>query len=743
MTIVTSSGLTVVPGTRLAGGGQAEVFALVSRPGFVFKRYLRQALADDPRLERRLRIMVAQRPAEWREPRTGHMTLAWPDDLVFDNGRFAGFLMPQVDMGRTVELHRVTNPSDRRTATGASAWAQGFNWRYLVRTASNLAHATTILHDAQTVIGDFNERNIRVSHETRVTLLDCDSMQISDPASGERFFTGVGRPEFTPPEMLNADWSKTVRHPSSDLFALAIHLYQLLLEGEHPFRGTWSGAGDKPSVPELARRGVWAHQQGGPLSPRRSAIGIDLLPDAIADMFQSAFEAGAVRPAARPTALHWQHALSGLDRQLRRCASNPEHWYRATRKTCPWCLQAVAARTSARLLPSATAASSRPQATGPAWRSPASGAPRQPSRTQVFLPPSQQHPGPARRRPSRRTALIAAITGIAAAVSIVVGSLAGGPAAPGATSFSRPAHSFADPGNLGVDALAFSPDGRVLATGDADGSTYLWLIAGGARIGAVPCSDTGVGYNRGVAFSPDGRTLATSDADGSTCLWNVATSRRLGTIGDPGADSVTSAAFSPDGKTLATADANGSTYLWNVATGRRLGTIGDPGAGGVTSVAFSPDGKTLATADANGSTYLWDVATRRESGILGSPSAYASTTEAVAFSPDGKTLATAEANGSTSLWNVATGHKTDTFRGAFELDAAAFSPDGHILATGSAADGTVLWNVTTGRKITALIDARTAYATVTTVQFSPDGKTLASGYSDGQTYLWRTARAGR
>ena len=238
-------------------------------------------------------------------------------------------------MAATVELHRVTNPSDRRSASGATSWAHGFTWPYLVRAAANLAQATHVLHDSDVVIGDFNERNVRVTRDARVTLLDCDSMQVVDRASGYRLFCRVGRPEFTPPELINADWSTTVRQPSSDLFALAIHVYQLLLEGEHPFRGAWTGAGDKPPVPELARQGLWAHKAGGPLKPRPSAIPIGLLPDPITAMFRVAFERGAVDPAARPTADDWHQALSKLEASLIQCKADLEHFYVNTTAPVP------------------------------------------------------------------------------------------------------------------------------------------------------------------------------------------------------------------------------------------------------------------------------------------------------------------------------------------------------------------------------------------------------------------------
>jgi hypothetical protein len=348
MTLATASGLEVAVGRevavnrQLAGGGSGGVYSVTSLPGVVFMRYLPRTLARDPTLERRLRVMVAHPPAGWLEPRSGHVMLAWPSEVVLEDGQFVGFLMPAVDMANTVELHRVTNPSDRRTATGPHSWPSGFTWKYLVRTAANLAHATHVLHQSGVVIGDFNERNVRITRDARVTLLDCDSMQVTDPVSGERFFCLVGSPEFTPPELVYADWETTVRHPSSDLFALAIHIYQLLVEGEHPFRGAWAGRGDKPPVTELARQGIWADQRRGKLRPRPAAISIySLLPDSIVDMFRAAFEGGAGNPTARPTADQWQQSLTDLAADIAKCDENPSHEYWAGLQRCPWCAYAA------------------------------------------------------------------------------------------------------------------------------------------------------------------------------------------------------------------------------------------------------------------------------------------------------------------------------------------------------------------------------------------------------------------
>jgi DNA-binding helix-hairpin-helix protein with protein kinase domain len=338
VTLRLGSGAELRPGSRLAAGGQGEVYAVDRPAGHVFKRYFPRELAKDPALEPRLRSMVAAPPAGRLES-SGHVNMAWPVDVVYDGEQFAGFIMPVIDMASTVGIHRVTNPSDRGRARGeAGAWLAGFTWRYLVRTAVNLVQVTHALHAAGTVIGDFNDANVRVGRDARVTLLDCDSMQIRDAATGTMYLCRVGRPEFTAPELLSQDWSVTVRERSSDMFALAIHLYALLLEGEHPFRGIWDWEGEKPEVTELAARGLWASLDGGPLLPRPAAIGIGLLPPAIQQLFHTAFEHGAYSPAHRPGPDEWHRALCELEDELCTCAADPSHVYPAFHgRTCPWC----------------------------------------------------------------------------------------------------------------------------------------------------------------------------------------------------------------------------------------------------------------------------------------------------------------------------------------------------------------------------------------------------------------------
>ena len=198
-----------------------------------------------------------------------------------------------------------------------------------------------------------------------------------------------------------------------------------------------------------------------------------------------------------------------------------------------------------------------------------------------------------------------------------------------------------------VRCVAFSLDGRLLATGGDDRTARLWDPATGEHRRTLPGHH---GPVRGVAFSPDGRLLATASDDGTARLWDPATGEHRRTL--PGHDStVLGLAFSLDGRLLATASWDRTARLWDPATGEHRRTLtGHDGE--VTGVAFSPDGRLLATAGGDGTARLWDPATGEHRHTL---TGHSGGVGAVAFSPDGRLLATAGGDGTARLWDA--GHR--------------------------------------------------------------------------------------
>lgn len=272
--------------------------------------------------------------------------------------------------------------------------------------------------------------------------------------------------------------------------------------------------------------------------------------------------------------------------------------------------------------------------------------------------------------------------------------------------------------------VAFSPDGRVMASGSYDKTVILWDLTDGSVTATLEGHKDQVFR---VEFSPDGKSLASCSGDGTTILWDVGTRKRqmvLAGHGDPMID----VAFTADGSLVATAGSH--IQLWK--QGHQIWAT--PHSQLFFAIAFSPDQESLAC----GTKDLIRICDVTDSESFTDLSVQKGMVYQVEYSPDGKWLASASSEGQLSLWDVKDHVKKRVVVTADNsaLFAAAFSPHGTYLVTGGRERVIRTWTVPDLQ----LVDERYGPTeTVLSVRISPDGKRLASGSYDGKIHLWSLA----
>ena len=267
-------------GDPLGRGGEAAIYAVPQRPGVFAKVY------HKPTGERaeKLAAMLAAPPDD-PMAKTGHASIAWPTARLLAPGvnLVVGYLMPRVEHGR-VALEFSTRMRQQLCPL--------FHYRYLVRTDSHLATALRAVHERGYVVGDLNESNVLVTNQALVALVDTDSFQVHTP--NRLFRCRVGKPEYTPPELQDARFTDIDRLPEHDAFGLAVLIFQLLMQGTHPFAGMGVGEGEAGSIPRRIAEGHWPYAEKWEVQvkPSPHAPPWEVLPPSVQVLMRAASRTG-------------------------------------------------------------------------------------------------------------------------------------------------------------------------------------------------------------------------------------------------------------------------------------------------------------------------------------------------------------------------------------------------------------------------------------------------------------------
>lgn len=320
-----------------SSGGEGDIYKVVGNDSQVVKLYHSDRITSE--LEQKIIYMAKNPPAS-----SVLDQVAWPIDALYnDRGQFVGFVMPKLDI--TSELGDVyTYPPTKPEAQLA------YNYKLIL--AMNICTVINAVHDAGYVFGDFNPRNIGININTgRVAFLDTDSYHIViNEKQNKAFRCKVCLDGYVAPELLahcepyKKDAYASAPLPTftkeTDNFALAIHIFKLLMNGFTPFNGIKETDTLSTASPgngnQAIKRDNYCFKPGN--KPLASAVpDASILPKAVENLFKDAFILGRKDPKKRPTAKQWFSALENYENELKQCSKNPIHLYKKSLKSCPWC----------------------------------------------------------------------------------------------------------------------------------------------------------------------------------------------------------------------------------------------------------------------------------------------------------------------------------------------------------------------------------------------------------------------
>jgi len=319
-TIRNSTGKQIVLRSELGRGGEGTVYAVDGDNKIAAKLY-----HQDKANERREKILSMVN-ANWHAQASN---VAFPIDALFNaSSQFIGFTMPRVGGHKPIE--RLYSPTSRKTDFPKATFP------FLVRVALNIARALAKVNATGCVVGDINHSGVLVSDDATVTLIDCDSFQVS--SNGKLFHCKVGVSEFTPPELQGKRLDQIVRTTNHDSFGLAVLLFSLLFMGRHPFAGKYLGKGDMPMETAITqfRFAYSARKSETKMEPPPNVPLLTDIPQNLANAFEIAFGPPGVS-VGRPTPANWIELLEAAEKQIVLCRNNAAHQHFQAAKSCPWC----------------------------------------------------------------------------------------------------------------------------------------------------------------------------------------------------------------------------------------------------------------------------------------------------------------------------------------------------------------------------------------------------------------------
>jgi hypothetical protein len=287
-------------GKVLGSGGQAEVFTVEGRKELAAKIY---RSAPGPIERAKLEWMLAHPPGPAGMP---GVLIAWPQELLLDDyGRLIGILLPRVEHG--VPLITAFNPRLRAQKL------PHYQRAHLLLVAQRLATLVETMHQSGYIIGDLNESNVLISSAGDVVLIDTDSFQVRALRDGKviTYRSPVGKPDYTAPEIQGVSFHTVDRSFEHDRFALAVLIFQLLMDGRHPYAGRWLGSDDAPTLEKSIRQGYFPYSRpSAVMQPPPQAPALAALEPGLAALFERAFGATAISFLGRPSGEEWAVLLS-------------------------------------------------------------------------------------------------------------------------------------------------------------------------------------------------------------------------------------------------------------------------------------------------------------------------------------------------------------------------------------------------------------------------------------------------